>query len=251
VSRAAWLPFALLLAYGVAFAAHALGVGPLASDDHPGQLARLWHVLRAGPAPWAWNDGWWAGYPELQFYPPGWFYAAAALSWLMAGAVPPTAIYQALLWVTYLAPGIGAFALLRFLLDDQAPGRGGWAALPGALLVLAFTGDPAGGSASGVDGGVHIGMVGARLAWALLPLLALSLARWIEGAARFPRIAIVLLAAIVLTHPTHVPAALAILAAAVLAAQAPRSAIVPTVLATMRTAPPRSSRNGAAARVTR
>src|SRR6266480_8066340 len=82
MSRATWLPFALLLAYGVAFASRAFGVAPLAFDDHPGQLARLIHVVREGPAPWAWNAGWWAGYPELQFYPPGWFYLAASLSWL-------------------------------------------------------------------------------------------------------------------------------------------------------------------------
>src|SRR5581483_12116185 len=70
LARASWLPLGLLLAYGIAFATQALGIGPLAFDDHPGQLARLWHVLREGPAPWAWNDGWWAGYAELQFYPP-------------------------------------------------------------------------------------------------------------------------------------------------------------------------------------
>src|SRR4051812_38343033 len=112
------LPFALLLGYGVAFAAQALGVGPLAFDDHPGQLARLWHVVREGLAPWAWNDGWWAGYPELQFYPPGWFYIGAAISWLSAGLLAPPAIYQALLWVTYLAPGVTTFVLLRRVLGD-------------------------------------------------------------------------------------------------------------------------------------
>ena len=236
VSHAVWLPLAVLLAYGVAFAARALGIGPLAFDDHPGQLARLWHVLRAGPAPWAWNDGWWAGYPELQFYPPGFFYAGAMLSWLTLGALPPAAIYQALLWITYLAPGVAAFFLLRRLLGDRAPGGAspsdaGWAALPGAFVVLAFTADPAGGAASAVEGGVRVGMVGARLAWAMLPLLALALARGNESPWRFPRPAIALVAAIVLTHPTHAPAALAIVAAAVLATRTPRRAVVSAALA--------------------
>jgi hypothetical protein len=211
VRRAASLvPALVLLAYGVAFAVHALGRGPLAFDDHPGQLARLIHALGEGPAPWAWHAGWWAGYPELQFYPPGWFYAGSLLSWLTLRAVAPGAIYQAMVWITWLAPGLTAYVLLQRLL-----GRG-WLALPGSLLVLTFTGDPGGGGASGVEGGVHIGMVAARLAWALLPLLALSLLRWSDAAARVPYAAAPILAAIVLTHPSHAPAALAIVVGAAL-----------------------------------
>jgi len=212
-----WIAFALLLGYGVAFAWRALGVGPLAFDDHPGQLARLAQVVRDGPAPWTWNSGWWAGYPELQFYPPGWFYLGASLSWLSLGAVAPTAAYQLMLWTTYLAPGLAAFVLLHRLLGD------GWRALPGAFTVLAFAGDPAGGSASGVEGGVHIGMVAARLGWALLPLLALVLARWTDEGGRFPHAAVFVLTAIVLTHPAHTPAALAVLVAAALASPARRA----------------------------
>jgi hypothetical protein len=228
VPAAPWLPLAFLLAYGVAFAVRALGVGPLAFDDHPGQLARLWHVLRAGPAPWAWNDGWWAGYPELQFYPPGWFYLGATLSWLTFGALGPPVIYQILLWITYLAPGVATFFLLRRLLGE--PRTAGWAALPGAFLALTFSGDPAGGAASAVEGGVHIGMVGARLAWAMLPLLALTLVPWAVHAGRFPRAAVVLVAAIVLTHPTHAPAALALVAGAAISTPAPRRALVHAAL---------------------
>ena len=65
------LPLALLLAYGVAFASWALGLSLIGFDDHPGQLYRVWQVVKLGPAPWTWNPGWWGGYPELQFYPPG------------------------------------------------------------------------------------------------------------------------------------------------------------------------------------
>jgi len=203
------LPLALLLGYGTAFAFVALGIGPSAFDDHPGQLARLYHLVREGPAPWAWNGGWWAGYPEMQFYPPGWFYPPAVLSWLSFGTLAPPLAYQLMLWVTYLAPGVTTFLLLRRLLASS------WCALPGAFVVLTFAGDAAGGSASGVEGGAHMGMVAARFAWALLPLLALALVRWCdEGGARVPITAIVTLAAIVLTHPSHAPAALAIVAAA-------------------------------------
>ena len=225
MSRAPWLPFALLLAYGVAFASRASGVAPLAFDDHPGQLARLIHVVREGPAPWAWNMGWWAGYPEMQFYPPGWFYAGASLSWVSLGAVSPTAAYQVMLWTTFLAPGLAAFVLLHRLLGD------GWCALPGAFAVLAFAGDPAGGSASGVEGGTHIGMVAARLGWALLPLLSLALAPWTSDGGRFPRVAVFVLTAIVLTHPAHTPAAVAVLVAAALVSPARRALARVTVAA--------------------
>jgi len=224
-----WLPAFLLLAYGVAFAARALGAGPLAFDDHPGQLARLWHVMREGPAPWAWNDGWWAGYPELQFYPPGWFYVAAALTWLTFGLLPVPASYHALVWITYLAPAVTAFLFLCHLFRERADAS--WLALPGAFVVLTLTGDPAGGTASAVEGGVRIGMVGARLAWALLPLIALALARWIgrddraAAGARFPFSAIFLIAAVILTHPTHAPAALVLVVAAVSLAPVPRRAL--------------------------
>src|SRR6185436_9735434 len=85
-TRAA-LPAVALVAYGLAFAAAALGRSVPAYDDHPGQLYRLWHVVTLGPAPWTWNPAWWAGYPELQFYPPAFAYAGALLHWGSLGAV--------------------------------------------------------------------------------------------------------------------------------------------------------------------
>lgn len=219
------MPLAILLMYGIGFAARGPGFGVLAFDDHPGQLARLTHMIREGPAPWAWNAGWWGGYAEMQFYPPGWFYLGAALSWISFGGIAPSMAYQILLWVTYLAPGVAAYVVLRRLLGD------GWAALPGAFVVLTFSGDPAGGNASGVEGGVHIGMVAARLAWALLPCLAFALAAWTSRGGRFPRAAVVVLAAIVLTHPAHVPAALAILLGAAFVSPAPRAVMQALVAA--------------------
>jgi hypothetical protein len=203
VARGAALPLLLLLGYGVAFASAALGGSLLVFDDHPGQLYRLWHVVTRGPAPWAWEPGWWTGYPELQFYPPGFAYAGALLHWISLGRLPITAVYQALLWITYLAPGMTTFVLLARMTG------GGWAALPAAFVALTFAGGTP-GIASGVEGGVHTGMVGARLAWALLPLLLLVLHRSIEEGGRPPALAAPLVAAIVLTHPAELPAAVAI-----------------------------------------
>ena len=106
------LPFALLLTYGIGFAGWALGFSLIGFDDHPGQLYRVWQVVTRGPAPWAWNPGWWAGYPEMQFYPPGFAYAGALLYTACVGAVSVGAVYQALLWLVYLAPGVTVFAVL-------------------------------------------------------------------------------------------------------------------------------------------
>jgi hypothetical protein len=211
------LPFGLLLAYGIAFGGVTFGWALPAFDDHPGQFYRLWHVIVRGPAPWAWNPDWWAGYPELQFYPPGFFYLGALLHgiWSLGGshATWPRDAYCALLWLTYLAPGVTSFALLSHLL------RGGWAAFPGAFIALTLSA----GVASGVEGGVHIGMLPARLGWALLPLLALALLRGLDRDGTRPWLIAPIVGAIALVHPAHVPAALVIVALAAWAGAGARS----------------------------
>jgi hypothetical protein len=208
---AALAPLLVLLAYALAFASAALGVSLIAYDDHPGQLYRLWHVIDNGPAPWTWNEGWWTGYPELQFYPPAFAYAGAVLHVASLGVISVPAAYQALVWLAYLAPGVTAWALLARMLAS------GWLALPGAFVALTLSLWPT--LMSGVEGGVHVGMVPARLAWALLPLLAAVLARWLDGVTAFPaRSAVPIVAAVALTHPAHLPAAVVLVALAALAA---------------------------------
>ncbi|MGH7355301.1 MAG: hypothetical protein ACRELS_12105 [Candidatus Rokuibacteriota bacterium] len=193
----------VLLGFGTAFAAAALGTTLLVADDHPGQLFRLIHVLTHGPAPWAWNTGWFAGYPELQFYPPAFAYAGALLHRVSLGVLSVAATYQTLLWWTYLLPGLTALVALARLTRD------GWLALPGAFVVLTLSA----GLASGVEGGVHTGMAPARLGWALLPLLVVALRRWTDEGGRFPfATAVPLLALVTLTHPAHLPAAVALVA---------------------------------------
>ena len=164
-----WAPFLLLMGYGAAFSAASLGLALPVFDDHPGQLYRLWHVVTLGPAPWQWNPGWWMGYPELQFYPPGFAWLGELLHLVSLGRLPVDANYQTLVWLAYLAPGITSYAVLTRLLGS------GWLALPGAFVTMTLSA----GLASGVEGGVHIGMLAARLGWALLPLLAVALAGWV------------------------------------------------------------------------
>ena len=197
MARDRLFPLALLASFAVAFGVAALGAAPMAFDDHPGQLYRLWHVITRGPAQWAWNPDWWAGYPELQFYPPGAAYGGALLRLASLTTLSVPASYHALVWIAYLAPGLTAFLALARILGS------GWRALPGAFLALTISA----GAASGVEGGVHIGMVGARLAWALVPLLLLVLVPWIEEDRRLPRSAVLVTAAIVLAHPAMLPAA--------------------------------------------
>ena len=214
MARASLPPFLLLLFYGLAFGAASLGTSLLVYDDHPGQLYRLWHVVTRGPAPWSWNPGWWMGYPELQFYPPGFAYLGALLHALSLGHLSPEASYRLLLWITYLAPGLTAFALLGRLLG------GGWLALPGAFVALTLSA----GIASGVEGGVHTGMLAARLAWALLPLVVMAAVRWADGDRPFPHRIALLAAVVVLTHPAHFPTTVVIVALAIGVTPPPRAA---------------------------
>jgi hypothetical protein len=201
VARDSLFPLALLGIYGLAFGIAAFGAGTPAFDDHPGQLYRLWHVIARGPAPWAWNPDWWAGYPELQFYPPGFAYLGALLQRASVNSLSVATVYQMLVWITYLAPGVTTFLALARVL------RSGWLALPGAFVALTLSA----GISSGVEGGVHIGMLGARLAWALIPLLLLALVPWIEGGGRPSGGAALVVAAIVLTHPAALPAAVSLI----------------------------------------
>jgi len=194
--RRAWLPFLLLIVYGIAFAWTALSGGLLVFDDHPGQMYRIAHVLTIGFPPWRLNPGWWAGYAELQFYPPGFSYVGAALHYASFARLHLAAAYLVLLWITLLLPGVTTYLLLARVLGSP------WLALPGAFVALILSA----GSRSGIEEGMRWGLVAARFGWGLLPLLALALHRLAQRK-RVPIIVPLLLAAIILIHPAHAPAA--------------------------------------------
>ena len=193
----AWLPPALLAAYAVAFGWRALGGGLLVFDDHPGQLYRLAHAISLGWAPWRFNPGWWAGYAELQYYPPAFAWLGALIHLAAGGALDVANVYQVLLWLAWLLPGAAVYALLRRALGDP------WLALPGAVVALTLSA----GCRSGVEEGLRWGLIAARLGWGVLPLLALCLLRWAGGATRPPLASAALVAAVILLHPAHAPAA--------------------------------------------
>ena len=214
-------PLALLVVYGVAFASAALGRSLPVFDDHPGQLYRLWHVVTHGPAPWAWNFGWWTGYPELQFYPPAFAYLGALIHAMSLGMVTVAGAYQAMVWLAYLAPGVTAWVALTRVLGN------GWLALPGAFVVSTLSLWP--WLMSGVEGGVHVGMAPARLGWAIVPLLAAALAGWTSGPLPIRTVA-ALTALIVLLHPAHLPVAVTLLALATLAGTGRRQRAIAALL---------------------
>ncbi|HWP73956.1 MAG TPA: hypothetical protein VNU03_05555, partial [Methylomirabilota bacterium] len=195
----AWLPPTLLAAYAIAFGWRALGGGLLVFDDHPGQLYRVVQAITVGLAPWRFDPGWWAGYAELQYYPPGFAWLGALLHHAAGGALSAATVYQALLWLAWVLPGAATYVLLRRLLGDP------WLALPGALVALTLSA----GCRSGVEEGLRWGLVGARLGWGALSLQALVLLRWAEGAPRPPLGAAGLVAAVTLLHPAHTSTAVA------------------------------------------
>lgn len=209
------LPALLLLAYGGAFAMAAFGGGLPAFDDHPGQFFRLWHALdRSFPeGHWTadWNPDWWGGYPELQFYPPGFALVGAAIRLLGLWQPSVETVYRLLCTLLLLFPALTTYVLLLRLLDD------GWLALPPAFLALTLSA----GLRGGVEESLRWGMLTSRLSLGVLPLLALSLRPWIE-AGRRPIWTPIAAAGVLLAHPAHGPAAGTILAVGTVLALARR-----------------------------
>jgi hypothetical protein len=204
-------PLGLLCLYGAAFALRAFGGGVPAFDDHPGQLFRLWHALERSVPDWRWtadwNPDWWGGYPELQFYPPGFALAGMALRLLSLWRLSVEAVYQFLCGILLLLPAVGTFLLVARAGGDR------WLALPPAVVALTLSG----GLRGGVEESLRWGILTPRLGLGLLPLLALSLRPWIETGRR-PTWAPVVAAAIVLAHPASAPAALVLVGLAALLA---------------------------------
>jgi len=106
-----------------------------------------------------------------------------------------------LLWLAWLLPGLTTFALLSRLLGN------GWLALPGAFVAMTLSA----GSRSGVEEGWRWGLVGraSRLELAAPPGTfshPLGRRRLAASPSRPP-----LLAAVILLHPAHAPAAILLL----------------------------------------
>ena len=193
------------------FALRAFGGGLPAFDDHPGQFYRLWHALERSVPDWRWtadwNPGWWGGYPELQFYPPGFALLGMLVRLLTLWRLPVEAVYQLVCGLLLLLPAVGTFILVARVGGDR------WLALPPAFVALTLSA----GLRGGVEESLRWGILTGRLGLGLLPLLALSIRPWVE-ADRRPTWAPVALAAVVLAHPASAPAGVVLLGLAALLA---------------------------------
>jgi hypothetical protein len=197
-----WVRDAAAMALLVALAAAACGFllrdDLLIYGDHPGQFMRLWYPLRGGGRLLGWNPLWYAGYPELQFYPPGFVMLGWLLDRLTLGQLPDFFLYQALLFLAYLLPAPALYLLVTRVTDRWLPG------LVAGVLGLALSW-LWGGTAA-----VFVGLVAERLAFGLVPLA--MLAGWralhVVRAGAWWLLTALLVAAIALMHPFHAVAPL-------------------------------------------
>lgn len=173
--------------------------------DHPGQFMRMWYPLAQSLPRHAWvvdwNPTWYAGYPELQFYPPGAALLGLLLHLLTLGLLPPEQVYNLIPALAFVLPLFTCFVFLRAALAPLGRWPSRLAGIAAGLLAVSFT--PMWG---GIDA-VVIGLLGERLAFGMAPLALLAGWKIIERPSRGRLAAAALaLAALLLLHPFHVPA---------------------------------------------
>jgi hypothetical protein len=161
--------------------------------DNPGQFVRLWYPVRVSHRLLDWNPLWYAGYPELQFYPPGFVVLGWGLDILTLSRLSPFALYQLLLFVAYILPGLTVYALVSRVSGYR------WVGLVTGALALLFP-ELWGGAEA-----VFVGLVAERLAFGLVPLVLLAgwQALHARYATRWWLLTGLALAATVLMHPFH------------------------------------------------
>ncbi len=164
--------------------------------DHPGHYWLTWFTLQVAIPEQgnvaAWMPAWYAGYQELQFYPPGF----AMLAWLLHAVsfeqLSPAFSYQLVFFLAYALPGFTIYYALRHLRF------GILTAFAGGVLGLTFPTIFAGTTAP------FIGMIGSRLAFALNPLILVWLMDVAHGRGwRYWFPGVFALAAAILLHPYH------------------------------------------------
>ena len=177
--------------------------------DHPGQFMRFWYPLahampESGHWLWGvvgWNPTWYAGYPEVQFYPPGMTLLGIFLHYAALGQLSPEQVYNLIPAIAFVLPLYTCYAFLRYALAPL--GR-----LPSILggLTAAFLAISLKPMWGGIDG-VVIGLMGERLAFGFAPLVLLAGWRLVEkpNLARLS-VASLLLSLLLLLHPFHAPA---------------------------------------------
>lgn len=173
--------------------------------DHPGQFMRFWYPTAVSLPQYGrfvdWNPLWYAGYPELQFYPPGHALLGVVLRWLSLGSLSPERAYNLIPAIALALPVFTCYAFLRYTLAGLGRGAARVAGMAAGLLTLAFM--PMWGGTFAAQ----IGLMGERLAFGVAPLALLAGWKLVErpGYGRLAAVA-ALLSAMVLLHPFHAPA---------------------------------------------
>lgn len=171
--------------------------GAHALSDHPYRFTQLvWarEALAAGTNPLGWAPRVWGGYPDLQFYPPGFTLVGAGLGRLFG--LDDESAYHWLTILVYLLPAAsGAVCLLALRARPAVAALGGFLA-----GYLAF-------GVSGTISGTGYGTVASRLSLGLAPLAVAAL---VVVARRAPDrrllltpLAAALVAAVAVSHPYH------------------------------------------------
>lgn len=164
--------------------------------DHPGQYWRMWYTLNVS---WPlrhrvidWIPYWYAGYPELQFYPLGFVIVGWLLNLITFGRISTALIYEIVVFIAYALPGFTFYYAVRHLGFDRR------AAFAAGLFGLIFP------AIFGGAGAPFIGMIGSRLAFGLNPLVFVWAIDVLEGrGTRYGWLATLALALALLAHPYH------------------------------------------------
>lgn len=164
--------------------------------DHPGHYWITWYTLNISEPLHHrlidWIPYWYAGYPELQFTPPGYVFLASLLNVITFGRLATPSIYEIVAFIGYALPGLTFYVAVRHLRFERR------AAFLAGLFALVFP--------AFFDGatGLFIGEIGSRIALALNALVLVWTIDWLEKrGTRYAWFAGLALAAVILAHPYH------------------------------------------------
>ena len=162
--------------------------------DHAGHYWLMWYTLNvAAPVHHRlidWIPYWYAGYPELQFTPPGFVLFGWLLNVLTFGKISTTLIYEIVVFIGYALPAFTFYYAVRHLGFERR------AAFTAGLFALSFPMFFEGAIA------LLIGMIGSRMAWAVDALFFVWMIDFLESrGVRYGWLATCALAAIILLHP--------------------------------------------------
>ncbi len=192
------IPLLMLLAIAVWIAGFIVRDDLFLFGDHPGHYWVMWYTLKVA---WPlhhrlidWIPYWYAGYPELQFTPPGYVILGWLLDQITFGRLSTLLVYETVVFAAYILPAFTFYYAVR----HWAFGR--VAAFSAGLFTLILPSFFDGANA------IFVGMIGSRLAWGLGALVMAWGIDYLEGRGlQYAWLATVALAASLLMHPYHQP----------------------------------------------